>query len=226
ALVLAKEKKYGDAIAEFETAANMNPSDGESLYAIGLICSSSSDESFKNKGMEAFRKCAMTQTQYAALAREKLGESSPVQASEGISLQAPASITAESPEGDISISIPSGWTEVPSQDEGSKYLWIMSNLEKGILFTVYKPFSTPKKGADAAESEISSRTKGLSGTSKSKASINGREFSVAEGTSGAGRTRKIFAAFYGGKVYMFEAEYPKKENSADIDSLMNTAEIK
>ena len=228
-LVYAQGKKYPEAVGEFEKATSINPQDGEAWYAIGLIYNSAGDAGSKETARQAFEKCAATNTSYAALARQKLGGEAPAAASAPgryEPTQPDRGITAESPEGDITLTITKEWTEIPANGEGDRYLWLMSYLQKGILFTVYKPISTPSKGAGAAEAEAKARTAGMKGVKKSSATINGHEFTVYEAKTESNKTRRILATQLNGKVYMFEAEYPKLEDSAEIDRIMGSAELR
>ena len=229
AITYANEKKFAEAIGEFNTAIGINPNDGEALYAIGLIYARSDSEEDKNKAIEYLNKCAqLPNSPYAPYAVEKLNS---MNVSTSASIASPSiqntDIIAESPDGDISMSIPSEWTEVPQQnDSDDKYMWVMSNFEKGIMFIVYKPMTGRGSDESSAKREAEKIIGKISSKQTNNATFNGTKYSVIEGKTQSNKIRKVFSFANSGKIYLLVAEFPKPENISDIDKLMNSVKIK
>lgn len=235
ALTYAKQNKYPLAVEEFETAARMNPDDAEAWYALGALYQAAGAENseYLKKAEQAFQKCASVKdSSYAPLAESKLAQlgagsfssnDSPSMANSPGTF-APRAVTAESPEGDLSLSIPPEWTEVPASSGGDKYLWLMSLLEKGALFTVYRP--SESSGESVALAEAEKRMNELTDIKKSTATFSGRAFSVYEGKTKSGQIRIVYVAFNKGKTYMFEAEIPKSNVLSEIEKIMNSVVLR
>ena len=226
AITYSNEKKFSEAIEEFNTALGINPNDAEALYAIGLIYARSDSEADKNIAIEFLNKCSKIQNSpYAPYAIQKLNSMN-VSASSNISSPSiqNTDILAESPEGDLSMSIPSEWTEVPQQtDSNDKYMWVMSNLEKGIMFIVYKPI----KGSESVSKREAEKIAGKLNSKKTiDSNFNGTKYFVIEGKNQSNKIRKVFSTSNSGKIYIFMAEFPKPENISDIEKLMNSVKIK
>ncbi len=229
ALTYSKEKKYAEALGEFKTVVGINPNDAESLYAIGLIYGAGTTEEEKNSSIEFLNKCSqISNSPYAQLASQKLNSMN-VPASANIASPAiqNTDILAESPEGDVSMTITSEWADVPQQSNiDDKYMWVMSNFEKGIMFIVYKPISGRGSDESSAKREAEKFIGKINSKQTSEVTFNGTKYSVIEGKTQSNKIRKVFSTTNNGKIYILIAEFPKPENTSDVDKVMNSVKIK
>ncbi len=230
----AKQNKYPEAIKEFETAVSIKPDDAEANYALGLIYKSVNDESYKQKAIAAFQQTiAANHSEYSPLAQQKLNEMS----SSGASVPSrpgnpppvqSSLITAESPEGDISIGINTEWTEVPAGTDGSdKFLWLMAHLKKGLMLTVYRPQPVASDDLKAvARMAKTQATAGLSSVKESDTTIGGHKGILFEGKTQDNKIRRAYVTVNKGKAYIITAEAPRADFLPDIDAVISTAVIK
>lgn len=227
----AKQNKFPQAIKEFETAVNLKPNDAEANYALGLIYKSVNDESYKQKAIAAFQNTvAANHPEYSSLAQQKLGE---MNAGGSLASTTPqkfqnSSITAESPDGDISVEINTEWTEVPAGTDGTdKFLWLMAHLQKGLMFTVYRPQEVPTGDlAGVARMAKTQAGAGMNGITETKVTIGGHQGYQYEGKTGDGKIRRVYVTLNNGKAYIITAEAPQAEFMGEIDKLISNTVIK
>lgn len=226
----AKQNKYPEAIAAFEKAVKMAPDDSEAAYALGLIYSSVKTPEYAQKAAAAFEKAKNGKdSKFANLAAQKLSQTNvaPDTASEQ-ALSSMAEISAESPEGDISLTINSDWTEVPvPADSGDRFLWIMSNLKKGMMLTVYKPQDIGDASLESVKKEmLKQASSGMSGISEKSAPVGNISGYMAEGKTSDNKIRRVYIATNHSKAYIITVEVPKAEFLNEIDALISKTVIK
>lgn len=244
ALTYTKQNKYSEAVAEFETAVNLNPKDAESLYALGLIYKSASgDPGYAQRAQQAFGQCVTVDPggRYGQMASQKLAEmggapppavssaaASPAAGEMPFMAGKMPEITAESPEGDLALTVTAEWNEIPVGPEGAdKLLWLMSNLKKGITLTVYRPqnFSgNIDTVRNIAEKELKSR--GIRNIVSKDFTISGNKGYLLYGAASDGKLRCMYCTYKNGKAYMFNAEVPQESFIADVDKIISGVVIK
>ncbi|MDQ7824075.1 MAG: tetratricopeptide repeat protein [Candidatus Eremiobacteraeota bacterium] len=234
AFTLARQNKHADAIREFETALSINPKSVDASYALGLIYRSLKGDEYKAKAIEAFQRCMAIDSshKYSQMAAQKLAEmgggATPLPTATGAPPSV-AAIQAESPDGDLTLSITPQWQEIPLQGEGSdKFLWIFSRPDMGLVLTVYKPQGVPVNNVDTIKpySIKEAEKKGLKKQNEEKARVGGLDGYKIQFADSEGKSRYMYIAVKNKKAYVFMVEAKDSALLPEVEGLIMSSTIR
>lgn len=235
AFTFARQNKYQEAIKAFETSISLNPNNIDAHYALGLIFKSIKGDDYKKRAIEEFQKCVAIDpnNKYSQMAVQKLGELgasiSNGQGSHVNTQQELMPIQCESPDGDLSLSISPKWQEVPLTGEGAdKFLWIMSDKEKGLTLTVYKPQPVPVNNLDMIKgySIKEAEKKGAKKQSENPVKIGGQDGYMVLFADNSGNPRFLFLTVKNKKAYIFIADMTNAGSLPEVEKIMNSIVIR
>jgi hypothetical protein len=138
-------------------------------------------------------------------------------------------IQCESPDGDISMAITAKWQEAPLEGEGAdKFLWIMSQPDRGITITVYKPQNVPVNNLSMIKDYAvkDAEKKGYRKENEAPAKMGGLDAIRVQFSDNGGSTRYLYITVKDKKAFVFIGELKDVSQLPEIEEVQSTVQIK